>query len=176
MTMPTAISRSATHRQPAAGEAGSGDLIPRGRTAVDTNGGPTVTIDRSVPGVRVIRVVDVLDRANAARMLRLVDTQLMLTRTGDLRLRAVVVDLSAVHRIDREGPAALTHARYTCWRLGVELALAGIPGALYATPVAVRSRLRGFSVFPTVDAAVDALATHDRGPEPDPRVTGRAGP
>ncbi len=119
-------------------------------------GGPAA-IDTPVPGVRVLHAADPLDRESSARLLRLVDTQLMLARSGHLRLRAVIVDLSAVHRAEREGPAALTHARYACGRMGVAFALAGMPGALYATPVAVRTRLRGFTAFPTVGLAVDAL-------------------
>lgn len=128
----------------------------RGGTAIAT----------PVPGVWVIQAAGPLNRKNSARLQRLIDTQLASARCGHLPLRAVIVDLAAVHRIDREGPTALGHARSVCGRLGVDFALAGMPGALYDTSVAVRTRLRGFSVFPTVDFAVDALIGLDPGDEP----------
>ena len=125
---------------------------------------PRLVIDMPAPGIRAIHVGGVVGTGSAARLLRLIDSQLMLVRSGHLRLTAVVVDLSQVRALEQGGPEAFAHARYGCGRLGIEFALAGTSGALFSTSLDLRGRLREFRMFPTVDAAVDAFVGPSKAP------------
>lgn len=114
-------------------------------------------VDSTVAGTTVIRVPGVLDSAGGARLLRLLDAQIEVARTGYRRLDAVVVDVSGLHSIGRGGPEALAHALYACARRRIDFAVAGHWDLMSASPAA-RRRLSGLRWFPTVDVAVTSLA------------------
>lgn len=125
-----------------------------------------LVIETPSPGVRLIRIGGVLGGEGAARLLRLVDSQLMLARSGQRRLRAVIIDMGAVEAVHRGGPEALSHIRYACDRRGIEVVLAGCLGPL-STSLSVRGRLRDFRNFPTAQAALHALEQSGSGREGD---------
>lgn len=130
--------------------------------AADAGPAPTpvpgrLTVEAPAAEIRLIRACGVLDRSSAARLLRLVDAELSLVRTGRHRLSGLIVDLSAVHSLERGGPETLRHARYACARLGIDLVLSGcgVDGPSQALPA--RTRLAEFRSFPTAGAALHAL-------------------
>ncbi|MBW0100862.1 STAS domain-containing protein [Pseudonocardia sp. KRD291] len=108
------------------------------------------------PGIRLIRVSGVLGGDGSARLLRMIDSQLMLASSGHRRLQAVIIDMEGVEAVHRGGPEALSHIRYACDRRGIDVVLAGCLGPL-STSLSLRERLRGFPNFPTAQAALAAL-------------------
>lgn len=145
--------------------------IARGSAARDPRGGPpgrptNLAIETPSPGVRLIRVAGVLNREGSAHLLRLVDSQLALARSGRRALLAVIIDMASVEALERGVPQTLGHVRFACDRLGVEVVLAGCLGPPISTSLAARGLLRAFRVVPTVDAALDALALRDDGARP----------
>lgn len=123
-----------------------------------------LAIESPTPGTRLIHVHGVLHSGSGARLLRLLDSQLTMSRSGHNRLDAVIVDVSGVEALERGGPQALQHARYACARHGIEFALAGHPVGLTTASVSLRSRLGHLRTFPTVAAA---LAVVGAGPGND---------
>ncbi|MBP2367891.1 hypothetical protein [Pseudonocardia parietis] len=124
-----------------------------------------LAIDTPVPGVRVIRLSGELGSASGARLLRLLDAQLHMTRAGHRGFDAIVADVADVQAVMRGGPQALAHAHYACARQGIEFVLAGHCHALLLAPVGVRRRLNAVRMFPDVDTAVAMLAPAGRAVE-----------
>lgn len=127
-------------------------------TGSTTPGSARLTIDTPVPGVRLLGVSGVLDSGAGARLLRLIDSQLLLARGGHKRVAAVVVDASRLKALERGGPQALEHARYACTRRNIEFAIAGHLVELTAATVSVRAQLGHLRTYPTVEAALHAVA------------------
>ena len=122
-------------------------------------------LDEPAPAVRLISVDGALGPDSSARLLRLLDSQLLLKDSGRRPLDTVLIDVSSLRTLERAGAAALAHARYACQRRDIDFALAGCSGGLFSASLAARSRLRGLRMFPTVDAALDALVRKIGGPE-----------
>lgn len=125
-----------------------------------------LAVDTPCPGVRLIRAVGTLDTNAAARLLRLVDAQLALVRSGDRVIAHLLLDLSGVRHYHPRALESLRHARHGCARLDVGVHLTGgIDRA--PLPVTARKALAEFSRFPSVEVAVDALRTvHPVPPRP----------
>lgn len=121
-------------------------------------GSARMTIESPAPGVRLLGMNGVLDSGAGARLLRLIDSQLLLTRGGHQHVVAVVVDVSRLEAFERGGPQALEHARYACARRDIEFAIAGHPAGVTSASVSVRARLAQLRSFPTVEAALHVVA------------------
>ncbi|RZT87298.1 anti-anti-sigma regulatory factor [Pseudonocardia sediminis] len=123
--------------------------------------------------VRMIRVAGNLDRAAAAGLLRLIDAQVRLHRSGHRRLTHLLVDLEAVHSFEPGGLQVLRHARHSTAGHGVGLHMAGCSGRLHLLPLRARQVLGEFSTFPTVEIALTELTgvprSSDSGDLPAPR-------
>ncbi|SFN90693.1 hypothetical protein SAMN05216207_102427 [Pseudonocardia ammonioxydans] len=117
-----------------------------------------LTIETPAPGVRLLGVNGVLDSGAGARLLRLIDSQLLLARGGHKRVVGVIVDVSQLEALERGGSQAIEHARYACTRRNIEFAIAGHPSGLTAASVSARTRLGQVRSFPTVDAALRSVA------------------
>ena len=143
---------------PVSGPRTSGPHTSGPRTSGPLTPGPTrLAIESPAPGTRIIHLRGVLNSGTGARLLRLLDSQLTMSRSGHNRLDAVIVDVADVEALERGGPQALQHARYACARHGVEFALAGHPAGLLTASVALRSGLGHLRTFPTVDAALTVV-------------------
>lgn len=133
-------------------------LAPSGPDSGPRTTGPTqLAIESPAPGTRLLRVHGVLNSGSGARLLRLLDSQLTMSRSGHNRLDAVIVDVSGIEALERGGPQALQHARYACARNGIEFALAGHPVGLTTASVSLRSRLGHLRTFPTIEAALTVV-------------------
>lgn len=150
------------------------------REVAGPDGGPAphsparLTIESPLPGVRLIGVDGALDRRSSPRLLRLVDSQLALARSGLRRLEALVIDVSTVGSLDRGGPAAFGHIRYACRRAGIEVLVAGFLGGAMSSSLPARGPLNGFRTFPTADAALRSLDRRwpgEQHPDPTARPT-----
>ncbi|MBC3195079.1 hypothetical protein H7X46_28900 [Pseudonocardia sp. C8] len=122
-----------------------------------TSGIAQLAIESPAPGVRMIHVQGVLGSGSGARLLRLIDSQLTMTRSGHHRIHAVIVEVSGLTALERGGPQALQHARYACTRNGIHFLVAGHPVGLATAPVSVRAQLGQLRLFPTVEAALAAV-------------------
>lgn len=116
-----------------------------------------LTVDSPAPGIRLVRILGELGSSSGARLLRLIDTQLGVTRTGYQRIGAVVVDLAEVEGVVRGGPQALAHAHHSCVRRGIEFAVSGCVGEFLERSTAHR-HLDAVSTFPDAHTAVATLA------------------
>jgi len=110
------------------------------------------------PGLNVIRVAGRLDIAGAARIVRLVESQLSLAAAGQLALHHVVLDMTEVTSFAPGSLEALHHAHHSCGRAQIGIHLAGCAGRLLLLPLRVRQALTEFHCFPTLNTAVESLA------------------
>jgi hypothetical protein len=104
-------------------------------------------------GCRLVRVRGALTGDGAARLLRLVDSQLDLA--GGERSGCLVVDLEAVGHYEPGAPECLRHARHAAERRGVPLFLTG--WADRPLPLRTRALLREFRHYATAEEAVEDL-------------------
>lgn len=123
-----------------------------------TPGPARLTIETPAPGVRLLGVSGVLDSGSGARLLRLIDSQLLLAQGGHKRVVGVIVDVSQLEALERGGPQAIEHARYACTRRNIEFAIAGHPFRLTAANVSASAQLGQVRSFPTVEAALRSVA------------------
>lgn len=123
-----------------------------------TPGSARLTIETPAPGVRLLGVSGVLDSGAGARLLRLIDSQLLLARGGHKRVVGVIVDVSQLEALERGGPQAIEHARYACTRRNIKFAIAGHPSGLTAANISASARLGQVHSFPTVEAALRSVA------------------
>lgn len=126
-----------------------------------------MAVESPVEGIRVVRTAGSLDRQSAAGLLRLVDAQIALVAGGHRTAAHLIVDLENVNRFDPGGMETLHTHRAVGRDRGVQLHLAG-GGRLMQLPIRVRQLLRDFSIFPTTEIAVAALAGPARTPPQDP--------
>lgn len=116
-----------------------------------------LSVDVPDPAVRVLWVNGYLDVAGAARLVRVVESQLLLVTSGLRDTRFLLVDLSGVAGFD---PAALDLLRClppASRAAGVELYLTGCSSRLLMLPLRVRQALSRFSSYPTVESALQDL-------------------
>ncbi|QJY48236.1 STAS domain-containing protein [Pseudonocardia broussonetiae] len=116
-----------------------------------------LSVDVPDPAVRVLWVNGYLDVAGAARLVRVVESQLLLVTSGLRDTRFLLVDLSGVAGFD---PAALDLLRClspASRAAGVELYLTGCSSRLLVLPLRVRQALARFSAYPTVESALRDL-------------------
>jgi anti-anti-sigma regulatory factor len=104
----------------------------------------------AAPDTHVIEVRGRLDRAGAARLLRLVDARLRLVAVGQAATRRVLVDLQHATELDAGAAAVLGRVHQTCRQQGVAFALAGLSPV--TIPLAVRQAI---SRLPAVPATLD---------------------
>jgi anti-anti-sigma regulatory factor len=124
-------------------------------TTVQGGGAPPARF-RVLPVGSDVHVVEVrgrLDRAAAARLLRLVDARLRLVALGQVATRRVVVDLQHATELDAGAAAVLDRAHQTCRQQGVAFALAGLSPV--AIPLSARQVIGRLPTFPAVPAALD---------------------
>ena len=114
----------------------------------------SLAVERPAPGIVVVRVAGVLNRATGPRLARLLDVII----GGGHRPRHVVVDLGDVRAFAVAGLDVLRHGEYGCHRLGIGLHVSGLAAREELLPAAVVERLAGLPGFPTVERAVAALA------------------
>jgi anti-anti-sigma regulatory factor len=114
----------------------------------------SLAVEHPAPGIVVVRVAGVLNRATGPRLARLLDV----ITGGRGRPRHVVVDLGDVRAFAVAGLDVLRHAEYGCRSLGVGLHVCGLAAREELLPAAVVERLAGLPSFPTVECAVAALA------------------
>lgn len=110
------------------------------------------------PGLWLLRVAGRLDTATAARVLRLVDTQLgAVDPAGEVAF--LVIDLGEVAGFERGGPESLRHAPYSAARRGITVYLSGYGGRTHLLPLRARHVLAEFPSFPAAEHAVHALTS-----------------
>lgn len=136
---------------------------------MDTRGLLQLAIETPTPGVRVVRVAGPLGPPGAARLIRLIDAQLHLARTGQVPVEHLVLDLEGVTDYDPDAVGALRSVEHACGEAHIGLHLAGFSGRLVLLPIRVRQLLLRFSAFPAVEVAVASLgrrraAEHPGGP------------
>ena len=110
------------------------------------------------PQVHVIRAAGVLDMSAVARLLRVLDARLALVDQGRSPTRHVVIDLSATRAADAAALDAFKHAADTTGRLHVGLHLVGTGYLIAHLPLSAHRHLSHLSTYPTVQAALHALA------------------
>ena len=121
--------------------------------------------------LRLIRVCGPLDRAAAACVLRLVDAQLLLHRSGLRTLTDVVVDLEGASSFEPGGLESLRHLRHSAGRHGIAVHLAGCASRSHLLPLRARTVLTEFDTFPTAEVAVSELTRATaQAAEPEPAV------
>ncbi len=106
------------------------------------------------PRVHVIEVEGRLDRATAARLLRLIDARLRLVAGGQVRTRRVVLDLRHATELDVGAATVLDRAHQTCRQHGVAFALAGLSPV--TIPLPARQAISRLPTFPQLEAALAA--------------------
>lgn len=106
------------------------------------------------PGLRVIRVSGRFDIAGAARVVRLVDSQISLIIANRLAVSHIVVDLGEVTTVVPEAAEPLNRAHHLCSAAGVAIHLTGCARHLLLLPLTARQSLATFSSFPTLDVAL----------------------
>lgn len=118
-------------------------------------------VESARPGVRVVRVAGRLDVAGAARIVRLVESQISLAAADKLAVRQVVLDLADVTDFAPGSLESLHCVHHGCRQANVELHLAGCADRLLLLPLRVRQALTEFHCFPTLNVAVEALAPEE---------------
>lgn len=126
---------------------------------MDTLRSLQLAVDTPHPGVRVILVAGPLGATGAARLVRLIDAQVHLVRSGQCRIEHLVVDLDGVTDFDPHALESLQSAEHACGEVHVGLHLSGFSGRLVLLPIRVRQALVRFSAFPTVEVALSSLAS-----------------
>jgi anti-anti-sigma regulatory factor len=117
--------------------------------------GAQVSVEVWSPGLRVVRVAGVLDRATIGRLAGLVATQVARPgSSGDL-----VVDLGEVGFFATDDFGPLRQARDGALAAGTRLHLAGVSAREALLPESITAALAGFSAFPTAEAAERELTT-----------------
>jgi anti-anti-sigma regulatory factor len=116
--------------------------------------GAQLSVEVSSPGMRVVRVAGVLDRATVGRLAGLVATQI--ARPGCSA--NLVVDLGEVSFFATDDFAPLHMARDGARAAGVRLHLTGVSAREPLLPTAITAALAEFSRFPTVESAECELA------------------
>lgn len=117
-----------------------------------------IAVEAPDEAVRLIRIAGDLDRAAAARLLRLVDAQLDLVAARHRSVSHVLVDLECVRSFEPGGLDAVREARRTGAARGVRLHLVGCAGRSPLLPLRVCQVLAEFSTFPTVEIALAELS------------------
>ena len=105
----------------------------------------------------ILQVVGNLDRDVAARLLRLVDTELAVLTRFASHLSGLVIDLSVVDLGARGSLETLRHARYICRRAGIDLCLVAAPQTQAALPARAHLLLSEFQTFLSAANAVTFL-------------------
>lgn len=118
------------------------------------------------PGLRVIRVAGRFDTACAARVVRLVDSQVGLVIARRLAVGQILVDLGEVTGFAPEALESFTRAQEICAAAGVGIHLTGCAGRLPLLPLPVRHALTAFPSFPTLAVALAALDPDQGCPAP----------
>lgn len=130
-----------------------GSATPGGRTSPPRPGAERPFVTHPHDGTTVIRTRGHLDSASGGRLLRLLDAEIEMARTGHRRLDVVVIDASASDTISRGGPEALAHALHACTRRRIGFAVAGTFDLRFLSPAAQR-RLAALTWYPTVEVAI----------------------
>jgi hypothetical protein len=120
-----------------------------------------MAVDNPVHGIRIIRLMGDLDATGAARLMRLIDAQAQLVRSGRCEIAHLVLDLSPVSSFVADAMQTLRHVEYVCEQVGIRLHLAGFLDRSALLPSRVRQELIRFDVFPTTEVAVTALRRVD---------------
>jgi anti-anti-sigma regulatory factor len=116
--------------------------------------GAQLSVEVCSPGLRVVRVAGVLDRATVGRLAGLVATQV--ARPGSSG--NLVIDLGEVSFFATDDFGALLRARDGARAAGTRLHLTGVSAREPLLPTGITAALGEFSTFPTVEAAERELA------------------
>jgi anti-anti-sigma regulatory factor len=137
-------------------------------------------VEQHAPGIVVIRVAGELSLATAPRLARLLDTYLGETTLGsqpesrgNQRPRCMLVDCTDVRTFGIGGLDVLRHAQHVARQARIPLHLTGLREREAMLPRHVAALLPTFTMFGTLDEALEAL-TLQRAEQLSPAVVDRA--